>query len=207
MRVLLVENDALIYEQLIESLQAAGYVVDVANDGKKGLYYALETPIDIAIIDLDLPEINGIDVIKNLREQRKDYPVLILTARNRRKNREEGLEAGANDYIDKPFHIEELLARMRALIRRTGSWSQSELSYGPIRLNISKQRIMVNEEEIATTAFEYKVIEHLLLHAFDVASEIDLTEGWHDDSDRVSNEADAFIRHLRMKLDPDGKIL
>lgn len=207
MRVLVVEDDTDIREQLIEILHSNGYVVDAAADGSQGLYYALEYPIDLAIVDLGLPEVSGLEIIKQLRETGKDYPVIILTARTRWQNRVEGLEAGADDYIDKPFHHEELLARMRALLRRTGRWSQAEFTCGPIRLNTSEQRVLVNDSEISLTAYEYKVIEHLMLHAGEVISKTELTESMYDDeSDRDSNVIEVFIRRLRMKLDPDGII-
>ena len=207
MRVLIVEDDTDIREQLIETFQSTGYVVDAAADGAQGLYYALEYPIDIAIVDLGLPEVSGLDIIKKLRERGKDYPVIILTARTRWQNRVEGLEAGADDYVDKPFHHEELLARMRALLRRTGRWSQAEFTCGPIKLNTSEQRVIVNDDEVSLTAYEYKVIEHLMMHAGEVISKTDLTESMYDDeSDRDSNVIEVFIRRLRMKLDPDGII-
>lgn len=208
MRVLIVEDDTILREQLTETLQESGYIVDAAADGKQGLYFALEYPIDIAIVDLGLPEISGMDIIKQLRKKGKDYPVIILTARTRWQNRVEGLEAGADDYVDKPFHHQELLARMRALLRRTGRWSQAEFECGPIRLNTSEQRVFVNDTEITLTAFEYKVIEHLMMHAGEVISKTDLTESMYDDdSDRDSNVIEVFIRRLRMKLDPDGTII
>ncbi len=207
MRVLVVEDDTDIREQLTESIQGAGFVVDAAADGAQGLYLALEYPIDLAIIDLGLPEVSGLDIIKRLREKGKDYPVIVLTARTRWQNRVEGLEAGADDYVDKPFHHEELLARMRALLRRTGRWSQAEFSCGPIRLNTSEQRLLVDDDEISLTAYEYKVIEHLMMHAGEVISKTDLTESMYDDeSDRDSNVIEVFIRRLRMKLDPEGTI-
>jgi len=207
MRVLVVEDDTDIREQLTDSVQNAGFVVDAAADGAQGLYLALEYPIDLAIIDLGLPEVSGLDIIKNLRAKGKDYPVIILTARTRWQNRVEGLEAGADDYVDKPFHHEELLARMRALLRRTGRWSQAEFSCGPIRLNTSEQRLLVEDDEISLTAYEYKVIEHLMMHAGEVISKTDLTESMYDDeSDRDSNVIEVFIRRLRMKLDPEGVI-
>jgi len=207
MRALVVEDDTDIREQLIESLEKVGYVVDAAADGPQGLYFALEYPIDIAIIDLGLPEISGLEIIKQLREKGKDYPVIILTARTRWQNRVEGLEAGADDYVDKPFHHEELLARMRALLRRTGRWSQAEFSCGPIKLNTSEQRVLVDDTEVSLTAYEYKVIEHLMMHAGEVISKTDLTESMYDDdSDRDSNVIEVFIRRLRMKLDPDNLI-
>ena len=207
MRALVVEDDTDIREQLIESLEKVGYVVDAAADGPQGLYFALEYPIDIAIIDLGLPEVSGLEIIKQLREKGKDYPVIILTARTRWQNRVEGLEAGADDYVDKPFHHEELQARMRALLRRTGRWSQAEFSCGPIKLNTSEQRVLVDDSEVSLTAYEYKVIEHLMMHAGEVISKTDLTESMYDDeSDRDSNVIEGFIRRLRMKLDPDGLI-
>ena len=207
MRVLVVEDDTDIREQLIESLQKEGYVVDAAADGSQGLYYALEYPIDLAIVDLGLPEVSGLEIIKQLRDKGHDYPVIVLTARTRWQNRVEGLEAGADDYVDKPFHQEELLARMRALLRRTGRWSQSEFSCGPIRLNTSEQRVLLNDDEVTLTAYEYKVIEHLMMHAGEVISKTDLTESMYDDdSDRDSNVIEVFIRRLRMKLDPNGDI-
>lgn len=207
MRVLVVEDDTDIREQLIESLQKEGYVVDAAADGSQGLYYALEYPIDLAIVDLGLPEVSGLEIIRQLRDKGHDYPVIVLTARTRWQNRVEGLEAGADDYVDKPFHQEELLARMRALLRRTGRWSQSEFSCGPIRLNTSEQRVLLNDEEVTLTAYEYKVIEHLMMHAGEVISKTDLTESMYDDdSDRDSNVIEVFIRRLRMKLDPNGDV-
>lgn len=207
MRVLVVEDDTDIREQLIDTMQGEGYVVDAAAEGSQGLYYALEYPIDIAIVDLGLPEVSGLEIIRKLRDAGKDYPVIILTARTRWQNRVEGLEAGADDYVDKPFHHEELLARMRALLRRTGRWSQAEFACGSIRLNTSEQRVLVNDVEISLTAYEYKVIEHLMMHAGEVISKTDLTESMYDDeSDRDSNVIEVFIRRLRMKLDPDGTI-
>ncbi|MEH6455465.1 MAG: response regulator transcription factor [Cocleimonas sp.] len=207
MRALVVEDDADIREQLIDTLKNEGYVVDAASEGAQGLYFALEYPIDIAIVDLGLPEVSGLEIIRQLRDAGKDYPVIILTARTRWQNRVEGLEAGADDYVDKPFHHEELLARMRALLRRTGRWSQAEFACGPIRLNTSEQRVLCNDTEVSLTAYEYKVIEHLMMHAGEVISKTDLTESMYDDeSDRDSNVIEVFIRRLRMKLDPDGTI-
>ncbi len=207
MRVLVVEDDTDIREQLIETLEATGYVVDAAADGAQGLYYALEYPIDMAIVDIGLPEVSGLEIIRKLRDRGRDYPVIILTARTRWQNRVEGLEAGADDYVDKPFHHEELLARMRALLRRTGRWSQAEFSCGPIKLNTSEQRVLVDDVEISLTAYEYKVLEHLMMHAGEVISKTDLTESMYDDeSDRDSNVIEVFIRRLRMKLDPDATI-
>ncbi len=207
MRILIVEDDNNIREQVKNELKKAGFVVDAASDGSTGLFYALEYPIDIAIIDLGLPEVTGLDIIKNIRAKGLDYPVLILTARSRWQSKVEGLEAGADDYVEKPFHPEELLARVRALMRRTGRWTSSEMSCGPIRLNTSEQRVFLHDEEVTLTAYEYKVIEHLMLHAGKVISKSELTEKMYDDnSDRDSNVIEVFIRRLRIKLDPDNQL-
>ena len=207
MRVLVVEDNTELREQLIETMKDTGYVVDAAADGAQGLYYAKEYPVDIAIIDLGLPKVDGMEIVKQLRDAGKDYPVIILTARTHWKDRILGLEAGADDYMDKPFHHEELLARMRALQRRVGRWSQSEFACGPISLNTSEQRVLVDKNEVSLTAYEYKVIEHLMTHAGEVISKTDLTESMYDDdSDRDSNVIEVFIRRLRMKLDPEALI-
>ena len=207
MRALIVEDNTEIREDLTRILKKAGFVVDAAADGSQGLYYALEYPIDIAIIDLGLPEVSGMDIIKNIRTKNLDYPVLILTARNRWQDRVEGLEAGADDYLDKPCHHEELLARLRALLRRTGRWAQTEFDCGPIRLNTSEQRVYLHDEEVSLTAYEYKVLQQLMLHAGEVISKTDLTESMYDDdSDRDSNVIEVFIRRLRMKLDKDNTL-
>lgn len=207
MRVLVIEDESDILEQLTEALKSAGFIVDAAADGQQGHYYAMEYPIDIAVIDLGLPKMDGMDIIKNVRAKGLDYPILILTARTSWKDRVDGLEAGADDYLDKPYHKEELIARLRALLRRTGRWSQSEFTCGAIRLNTSEQRVYLNDVEITLTAFEYKVLQHLMLHAGEVISKTELTESMYDEeSDRDSNVIEVFIRRLRMKLDPDGTL-
>jgi two-component system response regulator PhoP len=177
MRILIVEDDSDIREQVKQELKKAGFVVNTAEDGKMGLHYAL------------------------------DYPILILTARSRWQNKVEGLEAGADDYVEKPFYAEELLARVRALLRRTGRWAASEMVCGVIKLNNSEQRVFLHDKEVSLTAFEYKVIEHLMLHAGKVISKSELTEKMYDDdSDRDSNVIEVFIRRLRIKLDPDNTL-
>ncbi len=207
MRILIIEDERDIREQVKEELKKAGFVVDTAADGKMGLHYALDYPIDVAIIDLGLPEIDGIDIIKNIRAKGLDYPILILTARSRWQNKVEGLEAGADDYVEKPFYSEELLARVRALLRRTGRWAASEMVCGPVKLNTSEQRVFLYDNEITLTAYEYKVIEHLMLHAGKVISKTELTEKMYDDdSDRDSNVIEVFIRRLRIKLDPEATL-
>lgn len=204
MRVLVVEDETALREQLVARLQEDGYAVDNAKDGDEGLYYGLEYPFDLAVIDLGLPGISGIELIKKLREANKNSPILILTARNRWQDKVEGLEAGGDDYLVKPFHMEELLARLKALLRRSTGWTSSEISCGPVALNTSTHEVRVNERELDLTAYEYKVLEYLMLHAGEVISKIDLTEHiYQQDFDRDSNVIEVFVGRLRRKLDPD----
>lgn len=207
MRVLVIEDEREILSQLTEVLKKAGFVVDTAEDGDQGHYYATEYPIDIAVIDLGLPKMGGMEIIRRVRKKGLAYPILILTARASWQDRVDGLESGADDYLDKPYHKEELLARLRALLRRTGRWSQSEFSCGAIRLNTSEQRVYLYDNEVNLTAFEYKVLQHLMLHAGEVISKTELTESMYDEeSDRDSNVIEVFIRRLRMKLDPESTL-
>lgn len=215
MRVLIIEDENILREQVAEDLKKSGFTVDLAADGSQGLYVALEYPIDIAVIDLGLPSSKGapvnnelgLDIIRSIRAKGLDYPIIILTARDRWQNKVEGLEAGADDYITKPFHTEELIARLRVQLRRTGRWTQAEFSCGPIRLNTSEQRVYVNDEEITLTAYEYRVLEHLMLHAGEVISKTRLTDSlYEEDTDRDSNVIEVFIRRLRIKLDPNDTL-
>lgn len=205
MRVLIVEDNDAIREQIATELKNANFVVDLAADGKEGLHLALEYPIDIAVIDIGLPELNGIELIQKIREKGLDYPILILTARDRWQQKVEGLEVGADDYLVKPYHFEELIARLKGLLRRTNRWTKSELDCGAITLDTSSQRVFLKGKEVPLTAFEYKVLEHLILHAGEVISKAQLTESLYaEDADRDSNVIEVFIRRLRAKLDPDG---
>jgi len=205
MRVLIIEDENLLREQLRVRLKAEGHVVDTASDGEEGLFAGREYPIDIAVIDLGLPKLSGIEVIRALRAAGKDYPILILTARGRWQDKVEGLEAGADDYLVKPFEIEELLARLRALVRRASGWTQATLQCGPIVLDTSAQSVQVDARTIELTTYEYKVLEHLMLHSGEVISKTDLTEHLYEqDFDRDSNTIEVFIGRLRRKLDPDS---
>lgn len=203
MRVLVVEDEAPLREQLVARLEDEGYAVDSAADGEEGLYLGKEYAVDVAVVDLGLPNLSGIELIKKLRTANKDFPILILTARTRWQDKVEGLEAGGDDYLVKPFHIEELLARLKALLRRSAGWSQAEISCGPVSLNTSTQQVRVDAQPLDLTAYEYKVLEYLMLHAGEVVSKTDLTEHIYDqDYDRDSNVIEVFIRRLRRKLDP-----
>lgn len=203
MRILVIEDEQMLREQLQARLQQQGYAVDVASDGEEGLFLASEHPFDAAVIDLGLPKLSGIELIKKLRSQGSVLPILILTARSRWEEKVEGLEAGGDDYLAKPFHIEELQARLRALIRRAAGSGGSEIVCGPITLDTSKQTVIFDGQELELTAYEYKVIEYLILHAGEVVSKTVLTEHIYDqDFDLDSNVIEVFVGRLRKKLDP-----
>ena len=207
MRLLIIEDEPHLREQLQQYLQQQGFAVDVAEDGRAGLFMGREYPFDLAIVDLGLPELSGIEVIKQWRELGKSFPVLILTARGKWQDKVEGLEAGADDYLVKPFHNEELLARTRALLRRSAGNSQPIVSFGPISINTSSQVITLDNNELDLTAYEYKVVEYLTMNPDKVVSKMELTEHIYDqDFDRDSNVIEVFVGRLRKKLDPDGNL-
>jgi two-component system response regulator PhoP len=207
MRLLVIEDDATLRETLCSQLADAGFGVEQAADGREGLYFALEYPIDLAIIDLGLPEISGLDVIRQLREKGKSYPVLILTARDRWQDKVDGLSAGADDYVVKPFHFEEVTARVNALLRRSGGWASSVLSAGPVTLDTMRQELSVDDRSIELTSYEYKIIEHLMIRAGEVISKTELTDRLYDqDFERDSNVIEVFIGRLRKKMDPENTL-
>jgi two-component system response regulator PhoP len=204
MRLLVVEDEDLLRARLVKALGDNGYVVDSASDGKTGLYNATEFSYDAAIIDLGLPVIDGINLIKAIRERNLDYPILILTARDNWTDKVEGLNAGADDYVVKPFQIEEIKARLNALLRRAAGFARPLLHFSPLALDTTAKRLYVSEKEVELTAFEFKVLEYLMLHPGKVVSKSELTEHLYDqDHDRDSNVLEVFIRRLRQKLDPE----
>ncbi len=207
MRVLLVEDDQTLSRSLRAQLERAGYNVQCAEDGREGLYYATEYSVDVAIVDLGLPGLSGVELIRSVRAKGKDYPILVLTARDRWQDKVEALKLGADDYVVKPFHVEELLARVDALVRRAGGWAQSELVCGPITLDTRTQEVRVDGKPLELTSYEYKLLEYLMLHAGEVVSKTQITEALYDqDFERDSNVVEVFIGRLRRKLDPDGEI-
>ncbi len=207
MRLLVIEDDATLRESLTTRLAAEGFAIEQAGDGREGLYFALEYPVDLAIIDLGLPEMSGLDIIRQAREQGKTFPILILTARDRWQDKVDGLSAGADDYVVKPFHYEEVSARVNALLRRSGGWASSLLSAGPVTLDMARQEVTVNEAMIELTSYEYKIIEYLMVRAGEVISKSELTDRLYDqDFERDSNVIEVFIGRLRKKLDPDNSI-
>lgn len=204
MRVLIIEDEAPLREQIIARLRSQGYAVDASGDGKEGLYRGNEYPIDLAVVDLGLPELSGIEIIRRWRAAGRSFPILILTARGRWQDKVEGLEAGADDYLVKPFHLEELLARVRALIRRSGGWSHAVLQCGPIALDTGTQTVTVDGQPIELTAYEYRLLEYLMLHAGEVVTKTALSEQlYEEDFDPDSNVLEVLIGRLRRKLDPE----
>jgi two-component system, OmpR family, response regulator PhoP len=203
MRVLIVEDEAALRETLRARLSEAGFTVDEARDGDEGLFAALEYPLDVAIVDLGLPNLPGLEVIRRVRAARKSYPILILTARDNWRDKVEGLQAGADDYVVKPFQFEEVLARLQALLRRAGGWSSPELSCGAVVLDTRAQTVRVAGTAVELTTFEYRILEHLMLRAGEVVSKSELTERLYEqDFERDSNVIEVLVGRLRRKLDP-----
>ncbi len=207
MRILVVEDEDALREQLSDSLRAGQYVVDAAPDGEEGLYLAREWPYDMAIIDLGLPKLSGLELIRELRDSGTGYPILILTARGDWQDKVEGLEAGADDYLTKPFHMEELQARINALLRRSAGHASPELKFGPLTLDSSGKQVRLHDQPLELTAYEYATLEYLIHRAGKVVSKTELTEHIYDqDFDRDSNVIEVFITRLRKKLDPAGTL-
>jgi two-component system response regulator PhoP len=207
MRALVIEDDPHLRGQVTQMFADEGFAVDQAADGENGLYMATEYPVDIAIVDLGLPGASGIDIIRKARKAGRSFPILILTARDGWQSKVEGLEAGADDYLVKPFHREELLARARALLRRSGGWAQPQLTCGPVTVDTTAKTVTVNERPVELTAYEFKVLEYLILHAGEVVSKSTLTEHLYAEEDeRDSNVIEVFIRRLRTKIDPDATL-
>lgn len=207
MRVLVVEDEKPLRDSLVAQLTASGFTVDAAADGEEGLYCGTEYAIDVAIVDLGLPKLPGLELIRQFRAKAKKFPILILTARDRWQDKVEGLQAGADDYVAKPFHYEELLARLQALLRRSGGWAQPVLRCGPVGLDLRSQTVTVGTTPVELTSFEYRILEYLMMRAGEVISKTELTERiYAQDFDRDSNTIEVFIGRLRRKLDPDNTI-
>ena len=207
MRVLVVEDEIALRETLKTRLAETGFTVDVAQDGEEGLFAGREYPLDVAIIDLGLPKLAGLEVIRRLRAAGKAFPILILTAHDNWQDKVEGLQAGADDYVAKPFHFEEVLARLQALLRRSGGWASPELKCGAVLLDTRAQTVSVDGHPVDLTTFEYRILEHLMLRAGEVISKGELTERLYDqDFERDSNVIEVLVGRLRRKLDPEDRL-
>ena len=204
MRILVVEDDRDLNRQLVEALEEADYVVDKAYDGEEGHFLGDTEPYDAVILDIGLPEMDGISVLENWRRDGRSMPVLILTARDRWNDKVSGIDAGADDYVTKPFHVEEVLARVRALIRRSAGLASSEIEIGPLRLDTKQSRVTLDGKNVKLTSHEYRLLSYLMHHQGEVISRTQLVEHLYDqDFDRDSNTIEVFVGRLRKKLGND----
>jgi len=204
MRILVVEDEPNLARQVKQSLEDAGYAVDAAEDGEEGHFLGETEPYDAVVLDLGLPIMDGVSVLEKWRAAGLAMPVLILTARDTWTEKVAGLDAGADDYLTKPFKVEELLARLRALIRRSTGHSSSEISCGPVTLNTKNSRVTTDGQAVKLTALEYKLLSYLMHHKGEIISRTELTEHIYDqDFDRDSNTIEVFINRLRKKLGAD----
>lgn len=207
MRVLVIEDEVQLAGQLKQQLAQRGFSVDLAVDGEEGLFYLREFPLDLAVVDIGLPKLTGIEVIRRARQSGLLLPILILTARGNWQDKVEGLEAGADDYLVKPFHLEELLARLNALLRRSVGNATPQICWGPLTLNTARQAVSLDGQPLELTAYEYRVLEYMMLHRGEVISKADLTDHiYQQDYDRDSNVLEVFVGRLRRKLDPSGEL-
>ncbi|HHH44559.1 MAG TPA: response regulator transcription factor [Gammaproteobacteria bacterium] len=207
MRLLVVEDEAPLLLQIRVRLEEAGFEVDATADGREGLYLASEYPFDLAIIDLGLPGLPGLELIRRLRESGSRLPILILTARGKWEEKVTGLEAGADDYLVKPFHMEELLARVRALLRRAAGSGREQLLFGPLSLDTAAGTATMDGQAVDLTAFEYRLLEYLARRSGQAVSKTELADALYPhDEDRDSNVIEVLIGRLRRKLDPGRRL-
>mgnify|MGYP000085148337 CR=1 FL=1 len=206
MKLLLIEDDLSLVTQLTQQLAASGYTVDSSTDGEDGLYRAREYTYDLLVVDVGLPILSGIDVIEQLRRDGNSTPILVLTARSSWQDKVYGLNAGADDYLVKPFHHEELEARIQALIRRVGGYCQSIIKQGQLSLDIESQEVRLAEQALNLTGFEYKLLEYFMLHPNKVASKSVLADYLYaEEMDRDSNVIEVIVARLRQKIDPGNQ--
>jgi two-component system OmpR family response regulator len=203
-RLLVVEDDKTLNKQIVTALEQAGYAVDTAMDGEEGQFLGETEPYDAIILDLGLPKVDGVSVLTAWRREGRKTPVIILTARDRWSDKVQGFDAGADDYVTKPFHMEELLARVRALLRRSAGHATSEISCGPVKLDTRSGRVTVDGNPVKLTSHEYRLLSYLMHHMGRIVSRGELTEHLYDqDFDRDSNTIEVFIGRLRKKLGVD----
>lgn len=207
MRLLLIEDDTALRQGLARQLEAEGYRVEQAGDGAEGLFLAQEYPFDLAIVDLGLPKVNGLTIVQRLRKDGRDMPLLILTARSSWQDKVAGLEAGADDYLTKPFDYPELAARVKALLRRSMKATSDELALGPLTIDFAGQAVKLGGEPLELTAFEYRLLEYLVRERARVVTKQELSDYLYPHGeDRDSNVLEVLIGRLRRKLDPEGTL-
>ncbi len=203
MRVLIVEDEPKLLIQLSDGVEAAGYAIDLADNGVDAHHLGQTEPFDAVVLDLGLPKMDGLSVLRQWRAAGRSMPVLILTARDGWHEKVAGIDAGADDYLAKPFHMEELLARLRALIRRSGGHASAELTCGPLCLDTRNSRVTLSGQALVLTSHEYRVLAYLMHHQDEVVSRTALVEHiYAQDFDRDSNTVEVFIGRLRKKLPP-----
>lgn len=208
MHLLIVEDETQLQVQIRQQMEELGFTVDSASDGREGLYFGEEFRYDLAIIDLGLPQINGIELIKKVRAAGKDYPILILTARGDWQDKVEGLEAGADDYLTKPFHQEELRARVQALVRRSAGQASNTWTFGPLTINYEQKLVQIDNKTIDLTSYEFNTLEYLARHQGKVISKSEFTEYLYaQDFERDSNTVEVFIGRLRKKIETQAKFI
>ena len=201
MRALVVEDDKDLNRQLVGALADAGFAVDAAADGEEGYFLGDTEPYDVVILDIGLPKMDGISILEQWRRSDRKMPVILLTARDRWSDKVTGMDAGADDYLAKPFHMEELLARLRALVRRAAGHSSNEITAGPVRLDVKAGKVTVDGQAIKLTSHELRLLSYLMHHKGKVVSRTELTEHLYDqDFDRDSNTIEVFVGRLRKKL-------
>ena len=204
MRILVVEDDADLNRQLVDMLVEAGYAVDKAFDGEEGHFLGDTEPYDAVILDIGLPEMDGITVLENWRRDGRKMPVLMLTARDRWSDKVAGIDAGADDYVAKPFHTEEVLARLRALIRRAAGHASSEITIGDVSLDTKQSRVTMEGKPVKLTSHEFRLLSYLMHHQGEIVSRTELIEHLYDqDFDKDSNTIEVFVGRLRKKLHSD----
>jgi two-component system, OmpR family, response regulator len=204
MRILVVEDDTNLNRQLKEALTEAGYAVDVAFDGEEGHFLGDTEPYDAIVLDIGLPQMDGLSVLEEWRRAGKTTPVLLLTARDRWSDKVQGIDAGADDYVAKPFHMEEVLARIRALVRRAAGLASNEIVSGSVRLDSRSGKVTVDGQSVKLTSHELRLLSYLMHHKGKVISRTELTEHLYDqDFDRDSNTIEVFVGRLRKKLPED----
>ena len=201
MRILVVEDDTNLNRQIKDALTEGGYAVDVAFDGEEGHFLGETEPYDAVVLDIGLPQMDGLSVLEEWRRAGKSMPVLLLTARDRWSDKVQGIDAGADDYVAKPFHMEELLARLRALVRRAAGHASNEITAGPVRLDVKAGKVTVDGQAIKLTSHELRLLSYLMHHKGKVVSRTELTEHLYDqDFERESNSVEVLVGRLRKKL-------